>query len=96
MLTRSGNHQTSRYEIRHIALTSAGAFRRDFRFLTPAVERFTDEMRARNWSENTVAGYRFRLLDLAHRECLVQNFQPNLRCPKPVPSHHALPCFRMP
>ena len=35
--------------------------KKDFRFLTPAIDRYTDEMRARNWSENTISGYRFRL-----------------------------------
>ena len=32
-----------------------------FRFLTEPVERFTAEMRARNWSEHTIVGYRYRL-----------------------------------
>ncbi|HEV2718497.1 MAG TPA: tyrosine-type recombinase/integrase [Thermoanaerobaculia bacterium] len=32
-----------------------------FRFLTEPVERFTAEMHARNWSEHTITGYRYRL-----------------------------------
>lgn len=35
--------------------------KQDFRFLADAVERFTGEMRARNWSEHTIIGYRYRL-----------------------------------
>ena len=34
---------------------------KNFLFLSEPVERFTAEMQSRNWSENTVSGYRYRL-----------------------------------